>query len=242
MGVGKRQQAIRAMRGQMWSPGRPSVARREDRQRFWRAIAAGRSTEGAAGAAGVSVPVGVRWFRDGGGMPPISLAPVAGRYLSFAEREEIAILHAQHMGVRGVARQLGRSPSTISRELRRNASTRSHAVVYRATTAQWHAERRASRPKVSKLAANDALRNTCRIVLPARSQVPTAPQQRGLRCPGSAADTVAARIGAGRSRGAPSRSPTGFRSTFLMIPRCGSRTRRSTSRCTSRAAARCAAS
>src|SRR6266498_1919723 len=109
MGVGKRQRAIRAMRGQIWSPGRPSVARREDRRRFWRAIAAGRSSEDAAAAAGVSVPVGVRWFRDGGGMPPISLAPLSGRYLSFAEREEIAILHAQHMGVRGIARQLGRS-------------------------------------------------------------------------------------------------------------------------------------
>ena len=146
------------MRGQMWSPGRPSVARREDRHRFWRAIAAGRSSEEAAAAAGVSQAVGGRWFRDGGGMPPISLAPLSGRYLSFAEREEIAILHAQGVGVRGIARQLGRSPSTISRELRRNASTRSHSVAYRATTAQWHAERRASRPKVSKLAANDELR------------------------------------------------------------------------------------
>jgi IS30 family transposase len=86
------------------------------------------------------------------------LAPLSGRYLSFAEREEIAILHAQRVGVREIARRLKRSPSTISRELRRNASTRSHSVVYRATTAQWHAERRASRPKVSKLAANDALR------------------------------------------------------------------------------------
>src|SRR5436190_14769926 len=157
MSVGERQRAIRAMRGQMWSPGRPSVARREDRQRFWRAIAAGWSSEQAAAAAGVSPAVGSRWFRDGGGMPPISLAPLSGRYLSFAEREEIAILHAQRVGVRGIARRLGRSPSTISRELRRNASTRSHAVVYRATTAQWHAERRASRPKVSKLAANEAL-------------------------------------------------------------------------------------
>jgi IS30 family transposase len=92
-------------------------------------------------------------------MPPISLASLSGRYLSFAEREEIAILHAQRVGVRGIARQLRRSPSTISRELRRNASTRSHAIAYRATTAQWHAERRASRPKVSKLAANDALRD-----------------------------------------------------------------------------------
>src|SRR6266851_1756126 len=158
MGAGKRQQAIRAMRGQMWSPGRPSVARRDDRQRFWREIAAGRSSEEAAAAAGVSQAVGSRWFRDGGGMPPISLAPVSGRYLSCAEREEIAILRAQQVGVREIARRLKRSASTISRELRRNASTRSHAVAYRATTAQWHAERRASRPKVSKLAADDALR------------------------------------------------------------------------------------
>jgi IS30 family transposase len=91
-------------------------------------------------------------------MPPISLAPLSGRYLSFPEREEIAVLHAQQHGVREIARRVGRSPSTISRELRRNASTRSHAVAYRATTAQWHAERRASRPKVSKLAADGALR------------------------------------------------------------------------------------
>src|SRR5436190_8273005 len=63
MGVGKRQQAIRAMRGQMWSPGRPSVARREDRQRFWRAIAAGCSSEDAATAAGVSQAVGSRRFQ-----------------------------------------------------------------------------------------------------------------------------------------------------------------------------------
>ncbi len=158
MGVGERQQAIRAMRGQIWSPGRPSVARREDRVRFWQSIASGASSEDAAAAAGVSQAVGSRWFRQAGGMPPISLAPVSERYLSFAEREEIAILYAQHVGVRGIARRLGRSPSTISRELRRNASTRSHAVVYRATTAQWHAERRASRPKVCRLAANDVLR------------------------------------------------------------------------------------
>src|SRR5947207_4224428 len=128
MGAGKRQQAVREMRGQIWSPGQPSVARREDRQRFWRAIAAGWSSEDAAAAAGVSQGVGSRWFRDGGGMPPISSAPLSGRYLSFAEREEIAILHAQRAGVRAIARRLNRSASTISRELRRNASTRSHAV------------------------------------------------------------------------------------------------------------------
>jgi IS30 family transposase len=158
VGGGKRQQAIRAMRGQIWSPGRPSVARREDRVRFWRSIASGASSEDAAVVAGVSQAVGSRWFRQAGGMPPIALVPVSERYLSFAEREEIAILHAQRVGVRGIARRLGRSASTISRELRRNASTRSNAVVYRATTAQWHAERRASRPKVAKLTTNARLR------------------------------------------------------------------------------------
>jgi IS30 family transposase len=146
------------MRGQMWSPGRPSTAHRDDRVLFWEAIARGASSEDAAGEAGVSAPVGSRWFRQAGGMPPISLAPVSGRYLSFSEREEIAIWHAQGLGVREIARHVARSPSTISRELRRNASTRSGSVTYRATTAQWHAERRASRPKVSKLAANDTLR------------------------------------------------------------------------------------
>jgi IS30 family transposase len=159
MGVRERGLAMQALRGQIWSPGRPSIARREDRIRFWRAIARGASTEDAAAEARVSSPVGSRWFRQAGGMPPLSLLPLSARYLTFAEREEIAILHAQQHGVREIARRLRRSPSTISRELRRNASTRSHQMSYRATTAQWHAERRASRPKVAKLAANPALRD-----------------------------------------------------------------------------------
>ena len=96
----QRQLAVRAMRGKVWSPGRPSTARREDRVRFWEAIATGLSSEDAAAAAGVSSAVGSRWFRHAGGMSPILLAPVSGRYLSFEEREEIAILHAQHVGVR----------------------------------------------------------------------------------------------------------------------------------------------
>ena len=87
------------------------------------------------------------------------LAPtVSGRYLSFAEREEIAILRAQDVGVRAIARRIGRAPSTISRELRRNASTRSYTLDYRASLAQWHAERRARRPRVAKLVENERLR------------------------------------------------------------------------------------
>ncbi len=83
---------------------------------------------------------------------------MSGRYLSFEEREDIAIWHAQNVGVREIARRLSRSPSTISRELRRNASTRTFRLEYRASIAQWHAERRARRPKVAKLAANEQLR------------------------------------------------------------------------------------
>src|SRR3954447_20899709 len=103
MGVRERPQAVRTMRGQMWSPGRPSTARREDRVRFWEAVARGASSEDAAVAAGVSQAVGSRWFRQAGGMRPLTLAPLSGRYLSFAEREEIAILRAQRVGVREIA-------------------------------------------------------------------------------------------------------------------------------------------
>ena len=91
-------------------------------------------------------------------MPSVTLAAASGRYLSFAEREEIAISRAQGAGVREIARQVGRSPSTISRELRRNAATRSGGLEYRATTAQWHADQRAKRPKAAKLVVNLELR------------------------------------------------------------------------------------
>ena len=108
--------------------------------------------------AGVSPAVGSRWFRDSGGMPPSCPTSFSGRYLSFIEREEIAVLNASGSGVNEIARRLGRSPSTISRELRRNAATRSGGFEYRATNAQWHADRRARRPKVAKLVTHDALR------------------------------------------------------------------------------------
>jgi IS30 family transposase len=87
----------------------------------------------------------------------MSLKEPSGRYLSFTEREEIAILFAQEVGVREIARRLGRDPATISRELRRNAASRSGKWEYRAIAAQWHAERRAARPKPSKLARDERL-------------------------------------------------------------------------------------
>ena len=96
-------------------------------------------------------------------MPPTHLSqsskPPSGRYLSFAEREAIAILRAQGHGVRAIARQLDRPACTISRELRRNVSRRNGAPEYRATTAQWRTDRSTRRPKPSKLAGNPVLQN-----------------------------------------------------------------------------------
>jgi len=158
MTMRERQRQVQLYRGQIPSPGRPTVAWREDRVRFWAAIGRGASSEDAAREIGVSPAVGTRWFRQAGGVAANLPPAVSGRFLSFTERENIAIWHAQKAGVREIARRLGRAPSTISRELRRNASTRTWRLDYRASTAQWHAERRARRPKVSKLAADERLR------------------------------------------------------------------------------------
>lgn len=83
----------------MRSPGRPP-ARREVERAFWVKIAEGLTSEDAAVACGVSGPVGSRWFRERGGMPSIQLTVLSGRYLSFLEREEIALNEemTEHLG------------------------------------------------------------------------------------------------------------------------------------------------
>jgi hypothetical protein len=91
----RRRRSDRLGRAKLRSPGRPPVGRRAERQKFWTAIAAGLSSEEAAASARVSPAVGVRWFREAGGMSPSHLTsapPLSGRYLSFAERERIANL------------------------------------------------------------------------------------------------------------------------------------------------------
>jgi Helix-turn-helix domain len=176
-------------------------------------------------------------------MPSTSLALLSGRYLSFAEREAITVLTAQGCGVREIARRVGRSASTISREVRRNAATRGGLVEYRATTAQWHADRRAKRPKVAKLAGNDTLREYVQDRLAGRvtasdgTAVP-GPEVRSDRTPSRAPPGPKV----GQVEGVRPRSPTGSGSTSPMMGRCGSRMRRSTRPCTSKAAAPCAVS
>jgi IS30 family transposase len=127
-------------------------------RRFWRLIAEGWSTERAALEAGVDTATGTRWFRQAGGMSPLDLAEPTGRYLTFAEREEIALLRATGLGVREIARHVGRHASTISRELARGCLKRRPRGRYRASVAQFRAEERARRPKPSKLALHPLLR------------------------------------------------------------------------------------
>jgi transposase, IS30 family len=133
--------------------GRPRTPRSVERA-FWRLIGQGCSTKRAAAEVGVSADTGERWFAEGGGMAPMSLAEPSGRYLSFAEREEIALGHAAGLEVREIARRLDRSASTISRELARN----SRAGRYKASVAQAQADQNARRPKPATLVEHRQLR------------------------------------------------------------------------------------
>ena len=100
-------------RSAMKSPGRPSL-RRDVERLFWHEIAKGLTSEDAAIAVGASGAAGSRWFRERGGMPTFMVVPVTGRYLSFEEREQIALLRVQGAGVREIARRLGRAPSVTA--------------------------------------------------------------------------------------------------------------------------------
>ncbi len=136
--------------------GRPRV-RRELERRFWWFVRSGESVQAAAGAAGVSATVARRWFREAGGVAPKPVRPGGIRVrLSHAEREDIAHRKAAGWSARAIAGELGRSASTIGRELRRG--TINQQKGYRASTAQARADWDARRPKQSKLAGNDRLR------------------------------------------------------------------------------------
>lgn len=154
--VRRQQAADRAVRPKLRSPGHPKYQRHVEAT-FWDEIAKGLLAEEAAGVIGVAPAVATRWYRQCGGMRPFDPKPHSGRYLSFREREEIALLKAQGKGVREIAREVGRDPGTISRELRRNAATRSGKLDYRASVAQWKSDMAARRPKTAKLVANPRL-------------------------------------------------------------------------------------
>jgi transposase, IS30 family len=157
----------------MGAGGRPAVSVGVQR-RFWAEVRAGRLTEQAARAVGVSPGLGRRWFRRVGGVIP-SLSEPCGYRLSLAEREEIACLRAAGHGPREIGRRIGRPASTISRELARN--TTSPRRGYRAGPAQARAETQARRPKQRKL----AVRLPLRAQVQARLEENHSPQQIAAR-------------------------------------------------------------
>ena len=122
---------------------------RDVERRFWQAVRAGAGVADAARKLGVSQRTARRWFVESGGMCRIALQ-VSGRYLSFAEREEIAAGVAAGEGIRVIARRIGRSPSTVSREVKRNAPLH-YPKRYRAGRAQQLADERSRRPKRRKI-------------------------------------------------------------------------------------------
>ncbi len=124
-------------------------------QPFWAACPAGEFLTDASALAGTHRHRGLAWLRQAGGVRPRRGRDLQGRYLSFAEREEIAVARAAGESTRSVAERLGRSPSTISRELARNAEASGR---YRATSAHAAAWERAARPKPAKLVRNELLR------------------------------------------------------------------------------------
>jgi len=126
------------------------------RARFWDGVRSGLPLREAAAAAGVHRHQAEAWFREAGGVKGNAPGAVKGRYLSVAEREEIAVGVAQRLPYREIARRLGRPASTVSREVARN-STRGR-YRYRAVAAQVRAEERARRPKPARLAVNAQLR------------------------------------------------------------------------------------
>jgi transposase, IS30 family len=119
-------------------------------QVFWAAIGRGEFVTAAAAEAGTYREKGTRWLIAENGIRPRRGRDLKGRCLTFAEREEIAVRRAGGESMRAIAGRLGRSPSTISRELARNA----RRGGYRATAAHALAYQRASRPKPAKLHTN----------------------------------------------------------------------------------------
>jgi IS30 family transposase len=124
-------------------------------QPFWEAMQQGEFKTDAAALVGTHRHRGLAWMRAAGGVRPRRGRNLKGRCLTFAEREEIALGRAGGESVRSIAARLGRSASTVSRELARNVDGRGR---YRATTAHALAWDRASRPKRAKLVTNLRLR------------------------------------------------------------------------------------
>lgn len=144
--------------------------RRDQQRAFWRLIRQGCSSREAARRVGLNSEAGKRWFRQAGGMPPLSVVEPSGRRLNIYDREQISAGMNAGKSIRQIAKELGRHPSTVLKELRKNMyhqqfRRRSTAGFqaqppwnYSPHRAQLRADKKASRPKTAKLAGNPRLR------------------------------------------------------------------------------------
>ena len=205
------------------------MAGREERRRFWAAIAAGTASEDAAVGVGVPQAVGTRWFRKAGGMPPsmfgLTAKPLCGRYLSFAEREEIALLRVQGYSMQEVARRLRASgidnlqraaaqrpahpKAAASRIVRRQRNGTPSALLAAQSRREACAQRGVREP-MSRNGWLASLWLRAGLLFPARS------------CPGKAVGTDHGRTGDGQTPGARSRSPVACRWTSRTTRPCAS--------------------
>ena len=133
--------------------GRPCRSRSLERE-FWEQVPLWESFELAAEAVGVSYRVGKRWVAESGGVKPKLTEPVTR--LSYRERCRIEDLDDAGWSQARIARDLGRHPSTICREIARHSKARDGS--YGADHAQALADADARRPKEAKLATNLPLR------------------------------------------------------------------------------------
>ena len=146
----------------------PGRALTEKQDRFVRLIAQGVPNAEACRLVGINRKTGTRWrlgrtVRNTAGesvhYPPVRIvaAPRARhpRYLSLAERTVIADLHREKKTVREIADAIGRSPATVSRELRRNADQHGRYLPHRADRL---AADRIARPRQRRLLVDEDLR------------------------------------------------------------------------------------
>jgi transposase, IS30 family len=96
------------------------------RERFWERVRSGLGVRDAGLAAGVSESKAWAWFKAAGGVKGLGAGPVSGRFLSVAEREEIAVGLAAGLSLTAIAARLGRAVSTVSREVARNSRGGEH--------------------------------------------------------------------------------------------------------------------
>jgi transposase, IS30 family len=141
---------------------------------YWQLLKAGVGTVATCRLVGITRKTGYRWRSENGGIPPVRLAETArtSRYLSLLERQRIATLRGHGHGAREIARRLDRSPSTVSRELRRNLRPHDQHV-YDGDLAHARARQRARRVRQARLQRDQELRE----VVQAKLELEWSPQQ-----------------------------------------------------------------